>query len=39
MMTILISFAVAGFCALIWANPISIEEKNYETLIHDILQR
>jgi hypothetical protein len=39
MMTILIPFAIAGILALIWANPISIEEKNYETLIHDILQR
>jgi len=39
MMTILITFAIAGICALIWANPISIEQKNYETLIHEILQR
>ena len=39
MMIILIPFAIAGILALIWSNPMSIEEKNYETLIHDILQR
>jgi|GEM_PF-3119162 len=39
MMTIFITFAIAGICALVWANPISIEQKNYETLIHEILQR
>lgn len=39
MMTILTTFAIAGVLAMIWANPISIEQKNYETLIHEILQR